>query len=406
MFDEDSNCAGIYGPDRTTYAATTWLHPQPVGGLRRFGAPRGTPIPHTVESAYRTLALDDRKATILVVDDEESIRDIVSRRLEEEGYTCVTAADGKEALWKSFMQDFDLVLSDIKMPGMSGMEVLSQMINDHPDTGVVMITAISETQTAVEAMKIGAYDFVTKPFNLEDLLMRVQRALERRRLVLENREYQLHLQQKVERQVGQIQQYYREAIEALSREESMLKELNARTSDRNCDAGGKVGSQESGFASSMLKAFSMKMSGLIGSADSTDAVNTDDNQGPDEAASQQPSQAAAGDEESEPDESHVLYQGLVEIAIAAPVDLRRMVDLYEHMNNTPGVDVINLGGSARRGITIRLLLENPVHLMRILQAQPEVKKASDQNVSAGESMATQAGELRPIRRIALELVQD
>ena len=170
--------------------------------------------------------MDEVKGTILIVDDEEPVRNAISRKLQAEGYKCVIAADGKEALWKAFMQDFALVLLDIKMPVMSGMEVLSRMITDHPDTGVVMITAVGDSQTAVEAMKQGAYDYVTKPFNLDDLVMRVERALERRGLVLENRGYQLSMEQRLEQQTGQVRQYCRNAIEALAREEMALEKLS------------------------------------------------------------------------------------------------------------------------------------------------------------------------------------
>ena len=121
--------------------------------------------------------MSEAKATILIIDDEEPIRNAVSRKLQSEGYNCVIATDGNEALWKVFMQDFDLMLLDIKMPGMSGMEVLSQVVTNNPDIGVVMITAIGDSQTAVEAMKLGAYDYVTKPFNLDDLVIRVERGL-------------------------------------------------------------------------------------------------------------------------------------------------------------------------------------------------------------------------------------
>ncbi len=173
----------------------------------------------------------ENKGAILIVDDEESIRSGVSRKLQAEGYACVTAVDGKDALAKTSIQNFNLVLMDIKMPGLSGMEVLPQIIADHPDTGVVMITAVGDTQTAVEAMKLGAYDYVTKPFDVDSLIIRVERALERRSLVLENREYQLLLEQKVEQQVGQIRQYYNEAIQALAREEIALEKLSG-----SCDS--------------------------------------------------------------------------------------------------------------------------------------------------------------------------
>jgi response regulator RpfG family c-di-GMP phosphodiesterase len=170
--------------------------------------------------------MDETKLAILVVDDEESIRGLLRRKLGADGYECDMAADGKEALWKAFMKDFDLVLMDIKMPGLSGMEALPQMVTDHPDTSVVMLTAVADAKTAVEAMKLGAYDYVTKPFDLDDLSMRVRRALERRRLVLENREYQRRLEERVQQQEGRIQQYSQDAVETLSREQAVRNRLN------------------------------------------------------------------------------------------------------------------------------------------------------------------------------------
>jgi two-component system NtrC family sensor kinase len=131
--------------------------------------------------------MDRPRAAILVVDDEVSIRDVLSRKLQAEGYACVTAADGKEAMDAAAKRHFDMVLTDIKMPVMTGMEVLSQVVADYPDTCVVMVTAMSDRQTAVEAMNMGAYDYVTKPFNLDDVATRVEKALERRRLILENK---------------------------------------------------------------------------------------------------------------------------------------------------------------------------------------------------------------------------
>ncbi len=163
------------------------------------------------------------KASILIVDDEEPIRRILSRKLEAEGYTCVTAGDGSEALWKASKEDFSAMLLDIKMPGQSGLEVLTQMNIDHPDTAVIMITAIAESGTAIEAMKSGAYDYVMKPFNMHDVIEKLQEALERRESVLQNRSYQQCLEERVEQQEGQIGQVHREAVEALVREQLALE---------------------------------------------------------------------------------------------------------------------------------------------------------------------------------------
>lgn len=135
--------------------------------------------------------MDTPKGMILVVDDDPAVRSVVSRKMQSDDYECVVATDGRDALEKANEQEFDVVLLDIKMPGPSGMEVLPQMVEQHPDVCVVMITAIIDTQTAVEAMKLGAYDYVTKPFNLDDLSLRVEKALERKRLLKASRERQL-----------------------------------------------------------------------------------------------------------------------------------------------------------------------------------------------------------------------
>lgn len=353
--------------------------------------------------------MGEAKATVLIVDDEESIRSVVSRKLQEEGYDCVTAADGKEALWKAFMQDFDLVLADIKMPGMSGMEVLSQIANDHPDTGVVMMTAVAETQTAVEAMKMGAYDYVTKPFNLDDLVMRVGRALERKRLVLENREYQLQLQQKVERQVGQIQQYYREAIEALAREEMAVQELNAMRDPECRDAAaGRRAAANSGELSNSIKGFAKKVSQLIGGKAPDSLVGGSDSpvaQTQTMMEEEPQDEPSLGQEQERQEDSLVVYDGTVEIAIVPPVSLYRMLRLHEHLRAIPQIQVLNLGGSVDRGITIRLIVEGPSPLIGILRDLPEVHRASDESQESDKIVPARAREDPPVKRIIVELAK-
>jgi putative nucleotidyltransferase with HDIG domain len=146
------------------------------------------------------------------------------------------------------------------MPGMSGIDVLSQVVADHPDTCVIMITAVADAQTAVEAMKLGAYDYVTKPFDLEALGMRVEKALERRRLILENREYQENLEKQVEHQVGQIQQYYRESIQALAREEIALEVLDAARKGDKPKASDRKKAAEARESAKPVKEFVRKLS--------------------------------------------------------------------------------------------------------------------------------------------------
>jgi len=131
--------------------------------------------------------MEERRGKILVVDDEGPIRTVISHKLQHEGYECVLAASGEEALEKICAHDFDLVLLDIRMPGMSGIEALPQMTFEDPDICVVMSTAVDDTQTTVQAMNLGAYDYVLKPFDLDDLATRVETALERRKVESEKR---------------------------------------------------------------------------------------------------------------------------------------------------------------------------------------------------------------------------
>jgi DNA-binding NtrC family response regulator len=125
---------------------------------------------------------------ILVVDDEPDMRQLLKRSLEPDLDCMVeTASSGEEALKNLEEARFDMVLADIKMPGMNGMELLERIKKDYPDLTVLMMTAFGRIETAVEAMKMGAYDFITKPFDHDALILRLQKALERSRLLKENR---------------------------------------------------------------------------------------------------------------------------------------------------------------------------------------------------------------------------
>lgn len=114
---------------------------------------------------------------ILVVDDEVAVRLVLQRILEELGYHVVTAANGQEALDKMPQLNIRVALLDIMMPGMSGMEVLQQITTNWPETCVIMVTAVADAQTAIEAMKLGAYDYITKPFMRDDVARKVKEAI-------------------------------------------------------------------------------------------------------------------------------------------------------------------------------------------------------------------------------------
>ncbi|MBX3702506.1 MAG: sigma-54-dependent Fis family transcriptional regulator [Steroidobacteraceae bacterium] len=125
-------------------------------------------------------------ARILVVDDEEVVVRSCLRILGEDGYELDSAADGRQALRKVADSPFDILVLDIMMPEIGGLEVLQRVKESHPDIDVIMITGLSEIDTAVHAMKLGAFDYLPKPFDPDELRLVVQRALERRRLLREN----------------------------------------------------------------------------------------------------------------------------------------------------------------------------------------------------------------------------
>ena len=123
---------------------------------------------------------------ILIVDDKDSMRNMLTDTLTEEGYRVDNANDGKKALDLVRNKSYDLVLTDLRMPNIDGLSLLSEIKSVDDDTSVIVMTAYGTVENAVEAMKEGAYDFITKPFDTEHLCVLVNRALENRRLVAEN----------------------------------------------------------------------------------------------------------------------------------------------------------------------------------------------------------------------------
>jgi two-component system response regulator HydG len=132
-------------------------------------------------------------ATLLVADDDPAVRQSLERTLTREGYQVVLAADGQAALDRLQSGDVDLLLADLKMPGLSGLELLRAAKRVAPDVDVIMLTAFGTVEEAVKAMKDGAYDFLTKPFQRNQLLRLIRQALDRRALILENRALQRRL---------------------------------------------------------------------------------------------------------------------------------------------------------------------------------------------------------------------
>jgi response regulator RpfG family c-di-GMP phosphodiesterase len=164
-------------------------------------------------------------AHILVVDDEEAIREAASTMLESRGYKCTALSNGHAAQEFVRSQTPDLVLIDMIMPEMDGIELLDWLRNFDPEIPVIMVTAIHDISTALEAIRRGAYDYTLKPFEKDQLFHGVGRALQHRRLVVENRKnrtYQQDVDRKVEERTAELrakhyelEQSYDDTLEAL-----------------------------------------------------------------------------------------------------------------------------------------------------------------------------------------------
>lgn len=129
-----------------------------------------------------------RQPSVLIIDDEEIMREVISRLLAANDYEVWTAPTGEAGLDRIRQREFDLVLLDLMLPGQGGLATLEQVFQVAPDTVVIMITAYASIDNAVKATRLGAFDFVTKPFQNEELLLVIKNGLQQRRLELENRE--------------------------------------------------------------------------------------------------------------------------------------------------------------------------------------------------------------------------
>src|ERR671931_2591127 len=176
---------------RTTAARSTWSR-------------RQAPAASSPSASPRSVA----ETRVLVVDDEQSMRELLAIMLKQVGYA-VTLAEGGEAAVQALKSDaFDLVITDLRMRKVDGLAVLRAAKEHSPRTVVLVVTAFASTETAVEAMKLGAYDYVTKPFKLDELKLTVRNALERRRLQDENQalKRQLRRERGFENFVGKSRQ--------------------------------------------------------------------------------------------------------------------------------------------------------------------------------------------------------
>ena len=159
---------------------------------------------------------------VLIVDDDRQVRDVLHEIFLSNGYKCEVANDGREGL-EAFQATRPLLtVTDVKMPAMDGLELLKAVRGLDPDAAVIMLTGVADVKTAIESLKVGAYDFILKPVNLDELLISAERAIERRQLLVERREYQVTLERRVDEAtrdlaltLRELQETYRSTLEAL-----------------------------------------------------------------------------------------------------------------------------------------------------------------------------------------------
>jgi putative two-component system response regulator len=171
-------------------------------------------------------AADDTR--LLVVDDEAPIRRVLCRLLERNGYECEEAGDADSAMLALRSADFSLVLTDMDMPGSSGLELIMQINDTFPDTATMMVTGMDDAKLAGSALDLGAYGYIIKPFEPNEILINVWNALRRRRLEIENRNHRQRLEQMVKERTGELW----EAIARLERAEKDLRVSREETIQR------------------------------------------------------------------------------------------------------------------------------------------------------------------------------
>ncbi len=174
----------------------------------------------STENRFRSISVGRR---ILVVDDEDYIRSIVRERLEIAGYEVEEAPNGKEALALiDAGPPFSVMLTDIRMPVMDGISLLREATRRAPEIAGIVMSAYAELDTAVSALKMGACDYITKPFNFDVLLITIENAMRKKALERELQDYQLNLERKVREQTELINSMYVRSIDA------MIKALEAK----------------------------------------------------------------------------------------------------------------------------------------------------------------------------------
>jgi response regulator RpfG family c-di-GMP phosphodiesterase len=157
----------------------------------------------------------EQPRNILIVDDDWQVREVLHEIFLSAGYTCQVAGDGREGLELFRATMPPLTVTDLKMPVMDGIALLQGIRNADNDAAVIVLTGAADVKTAIESLKLGAHDFIMKPVNVDELLIAAERALERRQLLIERREYQALLERRVEEATKNLADAYTQTLEAL-----------------------------------------------------------------------------------------------------------------------------------------------------------------------------------------------
>jgi putative two-component system response regulator len=181
---------------------------------------------HTAQSPGTTSEVT--AARLIVVDDEEPIRRLLARILERSGYSCDMAADATEAQQAMRSREYDLLLTDMDMPGVSGLDLIMQVTRDHPETATMMVTGMDDTSLAHSALEMGAYGYIVKPFEPNEVIINVANALRRHNLEIENRNHRVRLEQMIRDRTSELWN----AIAKLERAESELRLSQEETIQR------------------------------------------------------------------------------------------------------------------------------------------------------------------------------
>lgn len=173
--------------------------------------------------------MEDQKRTIFIIDDEEPIRKVLNTHLVKEGYNVIQSQGGGEVFEALRSASFELVICDIRMPEVDGIQVLAHVRESYPAVPVIMLTGLTDVATVIEVMKKGAFDYLMKPVKKEDLLVVIGRAfvhrdllVRNRELEIENKEYQMFLEQKVRERTRELNTKAQE----LQKANSLLKTMN------------------------------------------------------------------------------------------------------------------------------------------------------------------------------------